>query len=197
VFAEENARMMAAYRKKSGALTAADRDRALDATRVIAQNPQMKKAFWFLETDLKNGSTVRMDNTGRSLLQLLRHLKRFTEVLLPHTKHAMQWHVLFRINVIMTFCTSRPPETCSLIGAIQWLELWRSSVDCTLAMSRVAQAPGSPFLPQHLGPWHSRNKAVISDSPDKGVTRQSIQTLLPRVGDGRKFGSTTLSQVWA
>lgn len=72
--------MMATYRKKSGSLAPADRDKALDIQRVLAANPAMKRTFWFLETDLKNGVAVKMDNTGKSTLQLLRHLKRFTEV---------------------------------------------------------------------------------------------------------------------
>lgn len=72
--------MMAQYRRKPGALVPADRDRALDVSRVLASNPSMKKAFWFLEADLKRGTSVKMDNTGKALLQLLRHLKRFSEV---------------------------------------------------------------------------------------------------------------------
>ena len=72
--------MMAAYRKRSGSLGSAERDRAFEIQRVLAAHPGMKKSFWFLETDLKNGSAVKMDNTGKSTLQLLRHLKRFTEV---------------------------------------------------------------------------------------------------------------------
>ena len=82
-FADENHKMMAVYRRKPGALGPADRSKALDASRVIAANATMKAAFWFLETDLKNGAAVKMDNTGKSLLQLLRHLKRFSEVRSP------------------------------------------------------------------------------------------------------------------
>jgi len=36
--------------------------------------------FWFLETELKAGTAVRMDKTGKSILMLLRHLGRLQEV---------------------------------------------------------------------------------------------------------------------
>jgi Spindle and kinetochore-associated protein 1 len=71
---------MAAYRKKSGSLGAAERDKAFEISHIVAANPTMKKAFWFMEADLQRGNVAKMDNTGKSLLQLLRHLKRFTEV---------------------------------------------------------------------------------------------------------------------
>ena len=100
-FAEENAKIMAAYRKKSGSLGLDDRERALDIQHVLAANPAMKRGWWFLETDLKNGLHVKMDNTGKSTLQLLRHLKRFTEVrmsitacMLPQTLQLQSWVVL-------------------------------------------------------------------------------------------------------
>jgi len=46
--------------------------------------PQSKEAakgrFWFIETDLKSGTAIRMDKTGKSVLMLLRHLGRLQEV---------------------------------------------------------------------------------------------------------------------
>jgi hypothetical protein len=36
--------------------------------------------FWFLETDLRSGTAIRMDKTGKSVLMLLRHLGRLQEV---------------------------------------------------------------------------------------------------------------------
>jgi hypothetical protein len=39
-----------------------------------------KGRFWFVETDLKSGSAIRMDKTGKSILMLLRHLGRLVEV---------------------------------------------------------------------------------------------------------------------
>ena len=71
---------MATYRKKPGALSAADRDKALDISRIVAANPVMKNSWWFMDVDMRHGTVVKMDNTGRGCLQLLRHLKRLTEV---------------------------------------------------------------------------------------------------------------------
>lgn len=39
-----------------------------------------KGRFWFIETDLKSGTAIRMDKTGKSILMLLRHLGRLQEV---------------------------------------------------------------------------------------------------------------------
>lgn len=39
-----------------------------------------KGRFWFLETDLRAGTAIRMDKTGKSILTLLRHLGRLQEV---------------------------------------------------------------------------------------------------------------------
>jgi hypothetical protein len=42
-----------------------------------------KGRFWFIETDLKSGTAIRMDKTGKSILMLLRHLGRLQEVRSP------------------------------------------------------------------------------------------------------------------
>lgn len=86
-FADDNFKMMATYRKKAGALSAAERDRAFEIARVIDANSGMKKSFWVVENDLKRGVAIKMDNTGKSIMQLLRHLKRFNEVLYPALSH--------------------------------------------------------------------------------------------------------------
>jgi hypothetical protein len=39
-----------------------------------------KGRFWFLESDLRAGTAVKMDKTGKSMLMLLRHLGRLQEV---------------------------------------------------------------------------------------------------------------------
>lgn len=39
-----------------------------------------KGRFWFVETDLRSGTAIRMDKTGKSILMLLRHLGRLQEV---------------------------------------------------------------------------------------------------------------------
>lgn len=36
--------------------------------------------FWFTETELRNGSALRPDKTGKGLLMMLRHLGRISEV---------------------------------------------------------------------------------------------------------------------
>jgi hypothetical protein len=50
----------------------------------LAHVPKAKDAargrFWFVETDLRSGSAIRMDKTGKSVLMLLRHLGRLAEV---------------------------------------------------------------------------------------------------------------------
>lgn len=48
---------------------------------VCAQSKEAAKGrFWFVETDLRSGSAIRMDKTGKSILMLLRHLGRLQEV---------------------------------------------------------------------------------------------------------------------
>jgi hypothetical protein len=48
---------------------------------VSAQSKEAAKGrFWFVETDLRSGSAIRMDKTGKSILMLLRHLGRLQEV---------------------------------------------------------------------------------------------------------------------
>jgi hypothetical protein len=36
--------------------------------------------FWFTEVELRNGSALRPDKTGKGLLMMLRHLGRLSEV---------------------------------------------------------------------------------------------------------------------
>ena len=43
----------------------------------------VKGRHWFTEPDLKNGTCVRSDKTGRALLTVLRHLGRIQEVRWP------------------------------------------------------------------------------------------------------------------
>jgi hypothetical protein len=40
----------------------------------------IKGRHWFLESDLKDGLVIKLDKTGKSVLSLLRHLGRLTEV---------------------------------------------------------------------------------------------------------------------
>lgn len=36
--------------------------------------------FWFVDSDLKGGSALKLDKTGKAILTVLRHLGRLTEV---------------------------------------------------------------------------------------------------------------------
>jgi hypothetical protein len=47
---------------------------------VVQNRDGVKGRHWFLETDLKDGLAIKLDKTGKSVLSLLRHLNRLTEV---------------------------------------------------------------------------------------------------------------------
>jgi hypothetical protein len=47
---------------------------------VLQSKEAAKGRFWFVETDLRSGTAIRMDKTGKSILMLLRHLGRLQEV---------------------------------------------------------------------------------------------------------------------
>lgn len=64
----------------------------LDLAAVAKANPRMQKHFWFLESDLKDGTILRCDRSGKGLLQLLRHLKRFSEVRSVQIQHVRNAH---------------------------------------------------------------------------------------------------------
>lgn len=36
--------------------------------------------FWFVDSDLKKGTALKLDKTGKAILTVLRHLGRLTEV---------------------------------------------------------------------------------------------------------------------
>ena len=38
--------------------------------------------FWFVDSDLKGGTALKLDKTGKAILTVLRHLGRLTEVCL-------------------------------------------------------------------------------------------------------------------
>lgn len=40
----------------------------------------MRGSHWFLESDLKDGTSLKLDKTGKSVLTVLRHLGRLQEV---------------------------------------------------------------------------------------------------------------------
>jgi hypothetical protein len=40
----------------------------------------VKGRWWFSESDLKSGSAIKMDKSGRAVLMVMRHLGRLQEV---------------------------------------------------------------------------------------------------------------------
>ena len=46
----------------------------------IAGHEALKGRFWVLEGDLRAGTHLRLDKTGKAMMQLLRHLNRLAEV---------------------------------------------------------------------------------------------------------------------
>jgi hypothetical protein len=46
----------------------------------VGPHEQLKGRSWVMEADLRNGTAVRMDKSGKMLLSLLRHLGRLQEV---------------------------------------------------------------------------------------------------------------------
>ncbi|KAL2536534.1 Spindle and kinetochore-associated protein 1-like protein [Forsythia ovata] len=78
-YAEANAQIIVAPRKK---LAENMLDRALEL-REIARNDVVKGKPFFLEADIK-GPALKLDNTGKATLTVLRHLCRITETRMGH-----------------------------------------------------------------------------------------------------------------
>ncbi|XP_028106762.1 spindle and kinetochore-associated protein 1 homolog [Camellia sinensis] len=78
-YAEANAQLITAPRKK---LTENMLDRALEL-REIATTEGVKGKHFFLETDMK-GPSMKLDNTGKAILTVLRHLGRISETRIGH-----------------------------------------------------------------------------------------------------------------
>lgn len=78
-YAEANAQLITAPRKK---LTENMLDRALEL-RDIATTEGVKGKHFFLETDMK-GPSMKLDNTGKAILTVLRHLGRISETRIGH-----------------------------------------------------------------------------------------------------------------
>ncbi|KAI3438852.1 hypothetical protein D9Q98_001269 [Chlorella vulgaris] len=81
VLAEANVAMVAAARRNRA--VGPDKKQAMWLLVNIANHTQLKGRNWVLESDMKNGTAVRLDKTGKSLLMLLRHLGRLQEVRVP------------------------------------------------------------------------------------------------------------------
>ncbi|KAL4434153.1 hypothetical protein ABPG75_000594 [Micractinium tetrahymenae] len=77
--AEANAAMVAAARRNRA--TGPDKKHAMWVAFNIATHEQLKGGrSWVLESDLRSGSAVKLDKTGKTLVTLLRHLGRLQEV---------------------------------------------------------------------------------------------------------------------
>eukprot|EP00250_Pteridium_aquilinum_P022727 c2561_g1_i1 orf=134-949(+) len=74
-FAEANARLLAAPRKKLGEDML---EKALEL-RDFAASEAVKGKHFFFESDMK-GPVLKMDNTGKAILTVLRHLGRISDV---------------------------------------------------------------------------------------------------------------------
>ncbi|CAA2954215.1 spindle and kinetochore-associated 1 homolog [Olea europaea subsp. europaea] len=78
-YAEANAQIIVAPRKK---LAENMLDKALEL-REISMNDAVKGKHFFLETDIK-GPALKLDNTGKATLTVLRHLGRISETRIGH-----------------------------------------------------------------------------------------------------------------
>ena len=58
----------------------------LEYMQVLQGREGIRGKHWFLETDLKTGTVLKVDKTGKAILTVLRHLGRLSEVqlLLPN-----------------------------------------------------------------------------------------------------------------
>jgi len=77
-FAEQNAVLVLAARKNKTA--GYDRKHAIWLHTNIWHHSFLKGKFWALEADLKAGTALKLDKSGKSCLTILRHLKRIGEV---------------------------------------------------------------------------------------------------------------------
>ncbi|KAG8474987.1 hypothetical protein CXB51_031736 [Gossypium anomalum] len=78
-YAEANAHLIAAPKKK---LAENQWERALEL-RDIATTESIKGKHFFLESDMK-GPSLKLDNTGKAILTVLRHLGRISETRMGH-----------------------------------------------------------------------------------------------------------------
>ncbi|XP_010258977.1 PREDICTED: spindle and kinetochore-associated protein 1 homolog [Nelumbo nucifera] len=78
-YAETNAQLIAAPKKK---LAEGSWEKALEL-RDIAMTEAVKGKHFFLESDIK-GPALKLDNTGKAILTVLRHLGRISEARIGH-----------------------------------------------------------------------------------------------------------------
>ncbi|KAH7849996.1 hypothetical protein Vadar_026358 [Vaccinium darrowii] len=80
-YADANAQLIAAPRKK---LSENMLDKALEL-KEIGSTETVKGKHFFLETDVK-GPSLKLDNTGKAILTVLRHLGRISETRIGHQR---------------------------------------------------------------------------------------------------------------
>lgn len=56
----------------------------------------VKGCYWFLESDLKDGTALKLDKTGKSILTIMRHLGRLQEVRESNRGHSFLAPASFR-----------------------------------------------------------------------------------------------------
>lgn len=79
--AEATTALVASARR--GRPLGAERKHAMWLLHNIASHDALKGKTWALESDLKSGAALRLDKTGKTILTLLRHLGRVSEVRVP------------------------------------------------------------------------------------------------------------------
>jgi len=79
-FAEANNRLMASLKQSGARMSGADRKRATELLHTVAMRDGVRGRFWFLESELRDGVSIKADKSGKALLTLLRHLRRMDEV---------------------------------------------------------------------------------------------------------------------
>ncbi|GFR52007.1 hypothetical protein Agub_g14430 [Astrephomene gubernaculifera] len=75
-----NQKLMAAMKAGGSKLAPADRKRATELLHNATAKDVIKGHYWFLDSDLREGSLVKPDKSGKAMLTLLRHLGRLQEV---------------------------------------------------------------------------------------------------------------------
>ncbi|EFJ46034.1 hypothetical protein VOLCADRAFT_121093 [Volvox carteri f. nagariensis] len=80
-----NSKLIAAVKGGGTKLAPADRKRATELLHSVAMKDGIKGHYWFLESDLREGTAIKLDKTGKSMLTLLRHLGRLQEAAICHS----------------------------------------------------------------------------------------------------------------
>lgn len=93
--AESNSKLIIAAKTRGSAITSEERDRAIGLLNkltvstsicvmrrslMVQKHEGIHGSLFFLESDLKGGTHATLDKTGKSILTILRHLGKLTEV---------------------------------------------------------------------------------------------------------------------